>query len=98
MKLPLFPVAQTPASTEVFAVRTLFTLSASVLMDMLEGSVKTILMSVLPALATMGPCARMESTAIPASVSQDIKAAIVTWKWMNVFRIPVRMKLRASTR
>lgn len=96
VKLPLFSVAQTPANTEVFAIRTLFTLSASAPMDMLEGSVKRILMSVRPALATMGPYARMKSVAIPASVSQDIKAGTVTWKWMNVSQIPVRTKLHVS--
>lgn len=51
-------------------------------------------MSVLPALAKMGPCARMELMATPASVSQDIKADTATWKWMNVLQIPARTRLR----
>lgn len=98
MKLPLFSVAQAPANTEVFAIRTLFTLSASAQKDMLEDSVKRVMIRVLLALATTEPCARMEWMAIPASVSQDIKAGTVSWKWMNVSQIPARMKLHASMR
>lgn len=55
---------------------------------MLEGSRRQMTMSVLPVLATVGLCARMESMATPASVCLDTKAAIVTWKWVKVFLTP----------
>lgn len=61
----------------------------SALLDMLEGSVRQITMSVFPALATVGLCAGMESMATPASACLDTKAGMVTWKWRRVFLIPV---------
>lgn len=73
---------------EAPAIKTLSILSVSALLGMLEGSVRQITMSVILALATMGLCAKTESTATPASVCLDTKAGIVTWKWMNVFLIP----------
>ena len=89
MKLPLIPVEGTPASMEAPAIKTLSTLHVSALLDMLEGSVRQITMSVLLARDTMGLCARVESIATPDSVCLDTKAGIVTCKWMKVFLIPV---------
>lgn len=45
---------------------------------MLEGSVRQIIMSVLPALAPMGICDRMESMASPVSLYLETKADFVT--------------------
>ena len=98
MKLPPIPVERMLASMEAPATKPQSIPSVSALLDMLEGSVRLITMSVLPALATMGLCARMESMATPASVCPDTKAGIVTWKWMNVFLTPARMRLGASMR
>lgn len=58
------------------------------LLDKVEGSVRQITMSVLPALATMGLCARIESMATPVAVCLDTKTGIATWNWMNVSLIP----------
>ena len=57
-------------------------------LNTLGDSVRQITMTVLPALATVGLCAGMESMATPASACLDTKAGMVTWKWMNVFLIP----------
>lgn len=95
---PLLPVAPTPVNTEAFAIRTLCTLCASALLDMPEDSVSWSTMSVRPAPATTVLCARMESMATPASVSQAIKAGTATWKWTSVCQTPARTRPRASTR
>lgn len=86
MKLSVIPVDGVPTNMGAPAIKTLRTLSVSVLLGILEDSVKQIIMSVLPALPTIGLCARMESMVTPASV--DTKAGIVTLKWMNAFLIP----------
>lgn len=96
MKLPAAPVA--PVSTTGLVPRTLCILCASALLDMLEDSVSWTTTSVLPALATRGQCARMNTMAAPACVALDIKPGIVAWKWVNVSQILAEMRLRASTR
>ena len=70
MKLPLIHVNGISANMEALSKKTLSTLSISVMLDMLdmlEGSVRQIPMSVLLVFTTMGLCSRMESMATPAS-------------------------------
>lgn len=88
MELPLNAAEGTPASMEAPAIRALSILSALAWVEMLEGSVRHMTVSVLPALATMQPCTRRESIAMPASVSLGTKVGTVAWKWMNAFLIP----------
>lgn len=95
---PSVPAALAPASTGGFAARTRCTLGASALRDMLEGSASWIRMRVLPALATMGPCAWAELVATAASASRGSKAGTVTWRWTNAFPTPVGTGRPASTR
>ena len=61
MKLSLIPVEGMPTNMEVLAIKTLNTLSVSFLLDMLEGSVRQITMSMFLAPTTI--CARIESMA-----------------------------------
>ena len=73
---------------EAPGIENLSTLSVPALLDKLDSSVRQITMSVLPALATVGLCAGMESMVSPASVCPDTKVGMVTWKWRRVFLIP----------
>jgi hypothetical protein len=66
-------VERTPANRKTSSIKILSTLSVSALLDMLEGSVREITMSVLPALVIMALYARMESMVTPASVCLDAK-------------------------
>lgn len=70
------------ANMEEAAIMILSTSSVSALLDMLEGSVRQITMSVLPTLDKIGLYTRIESMAIPTpgSVSLDTKTGIVFWK------------------
>lgn len=77
-KNDLIPVRGMPSKMGASAIKTLRTPSVSLMLDMLDASVKQITMTVLPVLATMGLCAKMESTC--ASVCLDPKAGIVSWK------------------
>ena len=84
MELPLIPGQGTPAHMEAPDIKTLSILSVLALLDMLQGSVRQMTMNVLPALAKMQLCTRIESVATPASVCLETKADIGSWKWMNV--------------
>lgn len=77
-----------PANVKALSIKTLVILSVFILLDRLEGSMREITVSALPALAIMGLCAQIESMATPASVCLNTKAGIVIWNWMNVFLIP----------
>ena len=84
----LIPVERLPANMEEATIKTPSIPPGSALLDVLEGSVRQITMTVLPALATVGLCAGMESMVSPASVCPDTKVGMVTWKWRRVFLIP----------
>ena len=60
MKLPLIPVERMLANMKLSAIMALSTLPVSALLDMLEGSVRQITVSVLLALAIMRLCVRIE--------------------------------------
>ena len=74
MELPLIPVEQMPENKDVPVINALNTLSVSVLLDMLESSVRQITMKMFPGPTTMGLCARIESMTTPALVCLDNKA------------------------
>lgn len=71
-----------PANMEEPNIKTPSIPPGSALLDMLEGSVRQITMSVLPTLDKIGLYTRIESMAIPTpgSVSLDTKTGIVFWK------------------
>lgn len=87
MNLLLIPVEGIPGNMEAPAIKTRSTLSAFTLLDMSEGSVRLITVSVLPAHVTLGLCVSIESMANPASVFLNAQIGIVTWNWMSLFLI-----------
>ena len=78
MKQPQIPMEEMLADMESPVIKDLSTMSVSALLVMLDVSVRQMIMRVLPALATVGLCARMKSMVTLASVFLDTKAATVT--------------------
>lgn len=72
--MALIPVEGMPPNMDTLAIKTLSTLSVSVLLDMLEGSMRQITMKVFSSPTTMGLHGRIESIATPALVCLDSKA------------------------
>lgn len=83
MKLPLIPGEGTLLNMEAPVIKILSTVSVSVLLDTLAGSV-----SVFPAPTIMELCDRIKSMATSVSVCLCTKAGTVTLKWINVLLIP----------
>lgn len=76
MILSLISEDKTHGNMVASVIKTLSTLSVSTLLDMLEGSIRQMIMSGLPFLATMGLYARKKSITTPASVCLDPTQAL----------------------